>query len=230
MLTAPQLFAGVHESGTETCFFCGGSCEPVNTAKEFVKPSFTERDRVACGSSDWVCCGCVCAMDEKATVTLIDGETRENQKTRNYSWVLTDGKRLAATKSHREQLLALCLSPPTTPYAICLADGQKQQLWRTPVNHSRDVVSVNLEGTIVTYSPSQLIERLERVKRIIGATGKMAVSSGEPSRMLWPRMSGAMSANELQDLCTWWDRVRLEPLTRLAVWLAPGRSECGVDQ
>ena len=161
---------------------------------------------------------------------MIDGEIRESQKIRNYSWVITSESRFAATKSHRVQLLSMCLAPPESPYATCLADGQKHQLWRTPVAASTGMACVNLEGTPVCYSPSQLSERIARVKRIIAGVGKVNASNGEPSRMLWPRLSGLMSPAELQELCVWWDRVRLEPLTRLACYLAPGKEECNVER
>ena len=225
-MTAPQLFARVRPAGNQRCFYCGGQCTTDHAAKEFVKPSFTERDQVRCGSSEFVCVGCVETLNDKATITMLDGEVRAEQKTRNYSWVITESRALAATKAHREQLLSLCLSPPERPYAICLADGQKHQLWRTPLNTSRDSISVNLEGTSVTFSAAQLLGRLAFVNQIIGCVGKMAASSGEPSRLLWPRMAGKIPHQELQIVCEWWDRVRLEPITRLSIWLAPGKDSC----
>lgn len=223
MLTCPQLFAGLNETGTETCFFCGGQCGDEHTAKKYVKDSFTERDQVACGSSDYVCGGCVAAMDERATITLIDGEVRKDQKTRNYSWVITEDRALAATKAHREQLRELCLNPPKPPYAICLADGQKHQLFKTQVCTSRLIVSVNVEGTIATFSKQQLVDRLAIVQRLIGCAGKPDVSAGLPSRILWPRLTNSMSPSEIQIVCPFWDRVRNEPLTRLACWVAAGK-------
>lgn len=227
--TATQLFAGVAPSGDEACFFCGGQCGVEYTAKEFVKDSFTERDQVFCGGSEFVCGGCVAAMDEKADITLMDGERRSGQKTRNYSWVFTEKIRLAATKAHREQIADACLNPPEPPFAICIADGQKHQLWRTPVSSSQSVVSLNLEGVQVVYSPDDLRERLVSVKQIIACAGKTAVTSAEPSRRLWQRLAMRLPPQRVHELCAWWDRVRLDPLTRLTVWIAPGKDECGHD-
>ena len=230
MLTAPQLFANIKPSGNESCFFCGGKCDTEHTAKEFVKPSFTERDKVRCGASDYVCGGCVATLSDDETVSIIHGEVRFHQKIRNYSWVITTSHQLAATKAHREQLFALCLSPPTPPYAICLADGQKHQLWRTPVCESRDIISVNVEGVTATYSPSQLSDRLAFLKRLVGCTGKPLVAACTPSRMLWTRLTSGMSPEEIQIICTIGDRVRNEPLTKLACWLAPGKDACNDER
>jgi len=35
-------------------------------------------------------------MNEKATVTMADGEVRENQKVRSYSWLIANGNAIAA--------------------------------------------------------------------------------------------------------------------------------------
>ena len=92
--TAPQLFAGVGPAGVETCFYCGGSCEPIHPASEIVKKSFTGLDTVTL--SQWVCTGCVESMDEKAAIVMLDGVKRSGQKTRGYSWVITKDGRTAA--------------------------------------------------------------------------------------------------------------------------------------
>jgi CRISPR type IV-associated protein Csf1 len=219
--TATQLFAGVGPSGTETCFYCGGSCEPIHPAKEIVKSSFTGLDTVTL--SDWVCPGCVAAMQEKMEITLVDGQIRTGQKIRGYSWVITDSQKLACTKSHRAKLQELCTNPPQPPFVICLSDsGQKHLLYRAVVNLSRDRVTVTLEGEVITYRPTQLIERIELCKMIAAATGKPAMKEAmTPQSQM--RIVEHFESEEV--LAAWLDCFS-EPLTRLAVWLCPAKEEC----
>jgi len=219
--TASQLFACVAPIGNETCFYCGGACEPLYLASKVVKKSFTGLDTVTL--SDWVCTGCVEAMNEKADIVLLDGSQRSGQKVRGYSWVITAAGRRAATKSHREQLLKLCVDPPKPPFVICITDsGQKHLLYRAVVNASRDVVTVSLEGESITYEPSQLVERIELCKQIAAATGKPAMK--EP--MSPQSQMRIVEHFESEHVLSSWQQVQNEPLTRLAVWLCPAKDEC----
>lgn len=82
--TAPQFFRGEIEAGACRCAYCSGRCDDSAPASKFVLASFTARDSLSGGTH--VCLGCRLAMDERADVTLIDGESRTSQKTRLYSW------------------------------------------------------------------------------------------------------------------------------------------------
>jgi CRISPR type IV-associated protein Csf1 len=219
--TATQLFARYRPSGDETCFYCGGPCDRSHAASDVVKSSFTGLDTVTL--SEWVCTGCVEAMQEKINITQIDGDSRDGQKVRGYSWIITETERKACTKSHRAQLLDACVSPPPVPFAICISDsGQKHLLYRSVVNHNRDLVTVTLEGEPVTYRPSELLERIELCKRVCAATGK-------------PAMKDAMSVQtqmrivehfDSDDVLAAWQDCFSQPLTRLAVWLCPPKEMC----
>lgn len=222
-----RLFSFARKSeyydGAHRCFYCGTPCSDYFAARQYVKQSFTSRDTV-CGG-DYVCGGCVCALDEKATVTLPDGEQRDGQKTRCYSWVFSEAGATAATKAHREWLLQQCLSPPEPPYGICISDsGQRQLLYRSQVCHSRETITVTLEGDPVTYIPQQLIERLGMTKQIAAATGKPALAEGLTTRqqMLVIEYHGPIGESVLID----WLRCEHEPLSRLAAWFTPAKKEC----
>lgn len=221
--TAPQLFANYRPSpgNSERCFYCGGKCGTEHLARDIVKSSFTALDTVTL--SDYVCPGCICAMDESATVTLLDGEVRTEQKTRMYSWVVANGTRRAATKAHRASLLTICTTPPPAPFVICLSDsGQRQLLYlaRVCLDASQPVVS--LEGEVIRYRPAELIARLRICKRIAAATGKPALLEA-----ITPQTAmRVIDYHEDESLVSEWQKVQSEPLTRLAAWLCPPKEEC----
>lgn len=225
-----ELFAKArrHEyhSGDQRCFYCGTPCGDDFPSKQYVKQSFTSRDTV-CGG-EYVCGGCVCALQEKTTVTLPDGEQRDSQKTRCYSWVFSESSAIAATKSHRDWLLQQCLSPPEPPFVICISDsGQKQLLYRSQVCHSRDTITVTLEGDPITYTPQQLTERLRLTKQVAAAAGKPALAESLTTRqqMLVIEYHGPIGESVLID----WLRCQDEPLSRLAAWFTPAKKECEIE-
>jgi hypothetical protein len=226
MQTAPQLFARIVPSETDTnrCFFCGGLCGDKTPADKFVKSSFTGLDTVT--RSPWVCDGCIESQDESAEIALPGGELREGQKVRGYSWVIDQECRIAATKAHRQWLLQWCIEPPDPPFVICITDsGQKHLLYRAVVNHSREPVTVTLEGEPITYSRLELIARWQLCRRICAATGKPALSepmSAQTQMRVFEHYGSYEFLNE-------WLAVASKPVTRLAAWLCPPRDECFIE-
>jgi hypothetical protein len=221
--TATQLFADYTppSDATERCFYCGGRCTQEHKSKDVVKSSFTALDTVT--RSDYVCAGCMVAFDESATVTLLCGEVRTEQKTRLYSWIVCDGKRHAATKAHRAQITQLCLKPPAPPYVISLADsGQRQLLYRARVCSGRVYAVVSLEGEVITYRPEQLEQRLQLMKQVCAATGKPALLEPITAQT-------AMRVVEYfgdAEILAAWSELQADPLTKLAAWLCPPKEEC----
>lgn len=220
-LTAPQLFAAYEPTGNCVCFYCGGRCDDTHAASDIVRPTFTALDTVT--RSPWVCQGCVVAMAEGIDITTIDGEVKRNQKTRGYSWIATKRTRTACTKAHRQQLLEACMQPPSPPYAICISDsGQRHLLYRTPVCWSQDIVTVTLEGEVVTYEPTRLWARIDLCKRIAAATGKPALKEQLSAQS---QMRIVEHYGDDASLAAWL-AMQNEPLSRLAAWLCPPKEEC----
>lgn len=223
-MTPPVLFALArgesYTAGSQRCYYCGGSCDDSHAAAQLVRDSFTSRDTVALG--EYVCGGCVASMNEKAAVTLPDGEVRHGQKVRGYTWVITRSSAVAATKAHRDYLLCACLNPPEPPFVICLSEsGQKHLLYRAAVCHAQDVVTVTLEGERITYQPESLADRVRLAKQISAAVGKPALSASLSvhRQMVIASAYGA-------DVLTCWLSVRQESLSRLAAFLCPPSQEC----
>lgn len=229
-MTAPELLAAAlcesFRDGPHLCLYCGARCAEHNLAATFVQKSFTGLDTVAAPGSSFVCDGCLICLRESATIALADGERRSGQKTRCYSWLFNrDGAR-AATKAHREQITSFCLDPPEPPFVICLSEsGQKHLLYRARVCHSREQVVATLESEVIYYRPDELESRLATCKMLAAVCGKPALSEPlSPSRGMqvvsrWGEAAGLI-------LLTEWMAVRDDALTRLALFLCPGKDEC----
>lgn len=248
ILTASQLLAVALgeplRNGAHLCFYCGASCDESFSTSKHVAESFTERNGVASPGSSFVCAGCVQAMrSDLGSVALIDGteyRSKEGGKRkpregasgviqmRWFSWVLTERKAIAATPAHRQQLLGTCLSPPDVPFAICIADGNKHQLYRTPVNYSAERIAVNCEGVRVDYAPDELRERMELTVKLISVVGKGAGSLDriyDDQSDMSVSLQLAKEFTDVESMYGTWRAVRHQPLSSLAIWLSPGKDE-----
>lgn len=153
---------------------------------------------------------------------MIAGELRQNQKARNYSWVVTAESRLAATKAHLPQLRHICLEPPF-PCAVCIRDGlgKTHELHRTPIV-SRWPMRVNFDGLIAAYDRDQLANHLDLCRRLVRVFGK----GGDVAKMVFTSHDAHVWGWRLgDDLLREWMAVRLQPLTRLAWFLCEGKKE-----
>lgn len=223
MITAPQLFAGIlNPSGEELCFYCGGTCDTSNTVKDFVKPTFTNRDIIRRPSSQYICSGCVCTLNERAEINLANEEVRTGQKTRLYSWVFDSNGRIAYTKAHLKRLTEIILNPPEPPFGIVLAtSGQKQLLFRSVIAWSRDNFPVMVEEEIITVSITCLKEKLSIASIVIAAIGKPGLSEMSQSHAI--RFFDYYGNLNMFGL---WKSEMHNPINRLALYLSPSQKEC----
>lgn len=228
--SVPHLFAvaaGSDCTGPHRCYYCGAPCKEKYPAATYVKSSFTGRAGVVSPGSPYVCRGCVLCLRESTELTLIDGEQRDGQKVRGYSWLLTRSRAVAMTRSHATQIRALCLSPPRPPYALVITDsGQTHQLYRGRVNHAKYPVTVSLEAELITYYPSALAELLPIAGRIAAATGKPCLS-----QPLTPVM-GMRVIERYRDgesIVHQWTRHGSTGIGRLAAWLTPRKENSAND-
>jgi CRISPR type IV-associated protein Csf1 len=204
--------------GDQRCFFCGAACDESRPAKKKVKKTFTDWPSVANPSGDFVCAGCMLALEEKADIA-----GRSRQKRRNYTWLLTAAAATPLTKAQLDRIRAVCLNPPEPPWALTIADsGQKQLLYRTPVNHDRATVTVQLETEQVTYRPAELAARYRQALDLVqGGIGKSKLLDEYLPIGLVLRLAQVYDDADVR--LDAWRRVRGEPLSRLAVFLCPGK-------
>lgn len=226
MITPTIFFSReLYKEGQHQCYYCGSPCDELYTTKDYVKDTFTNRDIVMRPGSSYVCGGCVASLNERATITLIDGEVREGQRVRQYSWILTKDCATAATKRHISQLREIVICPPEPPFGIILSDsGQKHLMFRSRIAMSRESFPVMLEDEIIQVDPSLLSERIEFLKRLIAATGKPALeerySTGFAIRLF------ELYGDRAEEMLEEFSAIKDEPLTRLALWLSPNKEDC----
>lgn len=169
-------------------------------------------------ASDWFAAW----RSDKVSIVMLDGERREHQKARNYSWIVTSKQQQAATKAHLPQLRDVCMSPPF-PCAICLRDGlgKTHELHRTPIV-SGWPMRVNFDGLVAVYDRDQLVKRLELCRRIVRVLGK----GGDVAKLIFTSHDAHVWGWQLGDnLLREWMAVRWQPLTRLAWFLCEGKKE-----
>jgi CRISPR type IV-associated protein Csf1 len=219
-VTVPQLFIKQERKGNKECYYCGHKCDEENIAKDFVKITFNNRDIIARPAGGFVCHGCAMVMSSDQTITMIDGEIREHQKIRSYSWVLTKEKNLAATKAHIGLLRSIILAPPEPPFAIILSNsGQKQLMFRAKIAFERDNYPLTLEEEIIAVNIGELIERIilaEMIIKVLGKQGALSVNIKE-----------IITLSDCYDEAIWkkWIALINEPITRLATWISRPKKE-----
>jgi len=222
-ITAPQLFAGIkNPSGDHRCFFCNGVCDETHKRKDYVKNTFTNRDIVKCPASEFVCGGCVMSLNERATINLIDGEVREQQKTRLYSWLFDSNKRTAFTKAHLSTIKQIVLNPPKPPFGIVFAiSGQKQLLFRS-------VVAWDQSEYYVTFEEERILVNVELLKLKLADAEKLIAAIGKPALEEMNINHAVKFFEYYEDLNLFykWQAEAMKPLNRLAVFLSPNQKEC----
>lgn len=236
-ITASTLFAGSeHRSGQHSCFYCGAYCDGSHDAQTHVKPTFTNRDIVAVPVSQYLCHGCYLSLgDGSADMPMLDGTikaftTPRGMAPRLYSWLLTAFERLAFTKAHIpliRDILTDSAKLPEPPFAVVLSDsGQKQLIFRAPVAHERTAFPILLEDGQIVVEPIELARRIAITAPIVAATGKPALKEA-PSIATWIAMQTyhGGDARAPFEALEEWERIRVQPLSRLAAWLAPNKEE-----
>lgn len=196
-------------SGEGRCFYCG------NYAEQKVKVSDTFADgwSVAYPRSQVMCNGCAKSLDEKIAIPGKD----KPQKFRNYSWHITASKAIHLTKANKADIAQKLLNPPDENWAFAIAEsGQKHLVYRTPANIGCSPFLIRLEDEIVVYDPPQLLDRIDLCRRVVAAIGHKGAADPSISSVI------AMGA----ELALQWEAVYRSPLTRLALFVTPGKSEC----
>jgi CRISPR type IV-associated protein Csf1 len=226
-MITPSIFFDnrLYKSGENQCFYCGAPCDESYTVKEYVKPKFTNRDIVFRPGSSFVCGGCVESFNETTTITMPDGEVRDRQRVRGYSWVITSQYKQAYTKAHIKQLRELCLNPPEPPFAIILADsGQKHLIFRSKINLSKHSFFVMLEETQIIVEPDKLRERIELLEKFIPFTGKPGLKEEIKTTTL-EKIFDYYGESETISLLEKYNNVKEEQITNLALWLARNKED-----
>ena len=211
-ITAPQLLAkanGIECVGEERCFWCGAPA-----SEDYAPPSgFVGWGEVVSPASRHICAGCRIATNE----------SDRSRRPRMWSWLITEAGADGRAKGEIDTIRGWCLAPPVPPFAIVIAtSGQKNLIYRAPINQSADVITVQFELEHVTYRPADLVTRLDLAKRVCAASGKPALVESPSAKL------AAQIANYYEDfepIVNEWFNVWAQPLSRLAAFLCPRKEE-----
>lgn len=226
MISASYLFAkNQYNSGNKKCFYCGIDCNESFAKKDFVKPTFTNRDVVKYPGSDFVCGCCVSSLRTGGDdLTLVDGDVKTGRSAtpRMYSWLLCQSGNVAFSKRHLDYARTIVTNPPNPPFSIVLADsGQKQIIFRAAVNYDKESFSVLLEEESILVDRKVLVEYLDVATVLSAAIGKIALR--EPDQFLNYKNTVELYGCELP-LIEWME-IYSSPVGRLAAWLCQGKKE-----
>ncbi len=115
-----------------TCRFCGEEVEGGVAFDQWVKPTFTDFDKLLPG--DAVCPGCLFWFDEASTVLQTHFGKDVPQRIRNYSHFIVNGDWLPLSKADKSAMTALLLNPPFPELAAIASSGQKHIVFRAVRN------------------------------------------------------------------------------------------------
>jgi CRISPR type IV-associated protein Csf1 len=224
-MTASYLFAKEkYNPGTEKCYYCGNNCGQEYLTKDYVKDTFTNRDIVHYPCSQYVCGCCMESMAGLGSTIQIDGTEKEGRggAPRCYSWILTETKKEAFTKKHIDFARNRILNPPEPPFSIILADsGQKQLIFRAPINHDKNTFIVMLEEKEINVIPELLKIYLDTAVAVSAAIGKISLK--EPDSFV--NFKNVIEYYGYEEPLVEWIKIYSSPLGELAAWLCQGKEE-----
>jgi len=205
----------------KNCFYCGNKCNKLFNKKEYVKKTFTNYDIVKYPISNYICDDCVWAFGSDSKIIMIDKEIRSGNP-RNYSWYITNNKKIAYTKKHIKELRELLLNIPEIPFKIVLSDsGQKHLLFRADFNFEKDNYIIQLEEEKILININKLKEYLYLADRLSAAIGKVAILDCE-------KISYIITIEKYyEDLTDYenWLKIYKKPMAKVAAWLSKNKEE-----
>lgn len=224
-ITSSYLYApNAWRDGREYCFYCGISCDDKFQKDDYVKKTFTNRDIVARPASNYVCGCCVEAMAGKANTVQVDGTTKTGRggSPRMYSWLLSEAGKHAFTKRHLDYARSIVIEPPKPPFSIILSDsGQKQLIFRAPVNWSSEVFSVLLEEKVIDVHFFSFVKYLELATICSAAIGKKQLT--DPNSFI--AYKSVIDLYGTEENLEKWMEIYASPMGELAAWLCPGKKD-----
>lgn len=226
MLTATIFFdKSLYKEGDNFCYYCGAKCDNSYSTKDFVKDIFSGRDSIPYPNSEYVCTRCAESFSENSTIEMIDGEIRTNQRIRQYSWFITNQKKLAFTKAHIHIIRDILLNIPDPPFTFIFAEsGQKHLIYRSKIALDKNEFYVMLEDNYILVNVEKLNVRIKFLEKLIAVFGKVAIL-GELSISLGEKLF-ALHGKETENILEKFEKIKNEELTKLAVWLSPNKEEC----
>lgn len=161
----------------EPCYLCGESCAGVGAVprKVAILTTFNDGPVARCGLSKWVCVPCVWSQKARVDERRKDGLS-PGGKPKLAPWircftVWSDGvTHHILDKGQRDQIAALILADHPRPWGCAVSDsGQKQLIWRTPVNAPGEERAVRLEEQLISFHRGPVQRLLSLMNALLAA-------------------------------------------------------------
>lgn len=158
------------DESNERCWLCGGSAFASVPLREFVKPTFTDHDKVGCPSSDVVCAACAFCHDEQSELLAGLVGKDKPQRMRNYSHFVVNGEWIPLSKGDKARMTELLLRQPEL--AVIAVSGQKHIIFRAQPGWWQ------IEEQSVLPFPDRLRELLTVVESLYTGFSKAEIETG----------------------------------------------------
>jgi len=160
----------IHHADSQ-CWLCGGPAFDPVPYQEFVKPTFTDHDKIARPDSDVVCAACVfCHAERSELLASLVGKEKP-QRMRNYSHFVVDGKWIPLSKADKARMADLLLNskPELTVIAV---SGQKHLIFRAQPGWWQ------IEEQAIQPFPGKLRELLDKIEALYTTFSKAEIETG----------------------------------------------------
>jgi hypothetical protein len=155
---------------------------------------------------------------------LIDGDKKTGRggSPRMFSWVLSLSGNVAFSKRHLDYARNILTDPPDPPFSIIFADsGQKQLIFRAPVNYNKEIFTVMLEDKFIEVDNNKYKIYLEIATICSAAIGKIALKNPEEFNNYKNIIEFYGSEKPLEE----WIKIYSTPIGELVAWLCAGKEE-----
>lgn len=138
------------------CAMCGHPHEPGTPIAPFAPAdSFTDYPSLIAPNSTVICGWCAATWSQDFTQTHLK------------SIICEQGVFPAASNDHIAYWL---LNPPEPPFMLMIGDQKRQHVvWRTPVNLSKDIITLRFGEQLFTIRPKALKEAVDQINVLISA-------------------------------------------------------------
>lgn len=167
------------ETASGKCWLCGGELQVGMPRRNFVKPTFTDHDKVAQPASEFVCPACVFSFGERSIILAERVGKEKPQRMRNYSHFVVGGEWLPLSKAHKDRMAELLLREPFPELAVVAQSGQKHLIFRARCNPPGGYHGwVQFEEQSFYLKPSVLGWFLREVEALYSGFSKKEIGEG----------------------------------------------------
>jgi len=167
------------------CRFCGIESSEAVSFDEWVKPTFTDHDKLLDG--DGVCPDCLFWFDERSEEMAARVGKDKPQRMRNYSHFVVSGEWTPLSKGDKERMQTLLLSSPFPELAAIAESGQKHIVFRARRNSPGATCGwIQFEEQSLFVQPQELRDLMELIEALYVHFSKGEIETGnyKPYRVM----------------------------------------------